>query len=52
MPVGGVVGHQVDDDPHVAPVGGGDEVVEVGEGAEPRVDVAVVGDVVAAVRLR
>ena len=35
VPVGGVVGHQVDDDAHVAPVGGGDEVVEVGEGAEP-----------------
>ena len=33
-------------------MGPGEECVEVGEGAEPRVDVAVVADVVAGVALR
>ena len=45
--VAGVVGHPVDDDPEAAVVGLGDQAVEVGEGAEQRVDVAVVGHVVA-----
>ena len=47
--VGGVVGHPVDHDPDAARVAGGDQRVEVRERAEDRVDVAVVGDVVAEV---
>ena len=50
MLVGGVVGHQVDDDLQPAGVGGGDQRVEVRERAEQRIDVAVVADVVAEVR--
>ena len=50
--VGGVVGHEVDDHADAAGVGAGEQVVEVGERAEQRVDVAVVGDVVARVVLR
>ena len=52
MLVGGVVGHQVDDDLEPEVVGGGEQRVGVVEGAEERVDVAVVGDVVAVVVLR
>ncbi len=48
----GVVGDEVDDDADASRVGAGDELVEVGEGAEERVDVDVVGDVVAGVVLR
>jgi hypothetical protein len=48
----GVVGDDVDDDLEAQPVGGGDEVVRVVEGAEDRLDVAVVGHVVAGVVLR
>jgi len=47
--VGGVVHHQVHHQLHAAGVQRGDELVEVGEGAEHRVDVAVVADVVAVV---
>ena len=47
-----VVGHDVDDHPQAEGVGVGDQAVEVGERAEARVDVAVVGDVVAGVGLR
>ena len=47
--VGGVVGDDVDDDLDAAGVGIVGEVVEVGQGAEPGVDAAVVADVVAAV---
>jgi hypothetical protein len=47
--VGGVVGHPVDNDPHAALVGASQQVVEVGQGAEDRVDVGVVRDVVAEV---
>ena len=50
--VGGVVGHQVDDHPQAELVGLRDQRVGVGERAEERVDVAVVGDVVAVVVLR
>ena len=50
--VGGVVGHHVDDDLEVELVGARDHRVGVGERAEDRVDVAVVGDVVAGVGLR
>ena len=49
--VGRVVGHEVDDDADAACVRLGDHGVEVGERAEERVDVAVVGDVVAGVAL-
>ena len=44
-----VVGHDVDDDLDLPLVQGRDELVEVLEGAQTGVDVAVVGDVVAAV---
>ena len=47
-----VVDHQVHDQAHAAPVQCGDELVEVGERPEERVDVLVVGDVVAVVVLR
>jgi hypothetical protein len=50
--LGGVVGHQVDEDPQVALVQSGHHRVEVGQGAEPGVDVAVVTDVVTAVGQR
>ncbi len=48
----GVVGHEVDDDPQPELVCGGDQRVGVGQGAEERVDVLVVGHVVAVVVLR
>ena len=47
--VGGVVRHPVEDHADAARVAGGDQRVEVRERAEQRVDVAVVGDVVAEV---
>ncbi len=47
--VGGVVGDEVDDHLQPQAVGLGGQRVEVVEGAEARVDVPVVGDVVAAV---
>ena len=47
--VGGVVGDEVEEHLQAAAVGFVDEAVEVGEGAEERVDVGVVGDVVAEV---
>ena len=47
--VGGVVRDEVEDHPQAARVRGRDQRVEVGERAEQRVDVAVVGDVVAEV---
>jgi hypothetical protein len=50
--VGGVVGHDVDDDPQPEGMRFCDELVGVGQRAEERVDVAVVGNVVAAVGLR
>ena len=52
MLVGGVVGHQVDDHAQAEAVGALEHRVEVGERAEQRVDVAVVGHVVAGVGLR
>ncbi len=52
VPVGGVVGDDVDDHPQAQVMGGADQVVGVLEGAEERVDGTVVGDVVAAVGLR
>ena len=50
--VGGVVGHQVDDHAQAEAVRALEHRVEVGERAEQRVDVAVVGHVVAGVGLR
>ncbi len=52
VPVGGVVGNEVDDDPQAQVVGVADEGVGVVQIAEHRVDGAVVGDVVARVGLR
>ena len=49
MPVRGVVRDVVEDDLEPTPMGLVEERVEVGEGAEPRIDGAVVGDVVAEV---
>ncbi len=48
----GVVGHEIDDDADACVVGANDELVEVLKAAEERVDVDVVGDVVAGVVLR
>ena len=48
---GGVVGHDVEDDLEAQLVGAGEQVVGVAEPAEERVDVGVVGDVVAVVVL-
>ena len=45
--VGGMVDHEVEDDPHAAGVTGLDESFGIGDGAVGRVDVFVVGDVVA-----
>ncbi len=50
--VGGVVGHQVDDDAQAQRVGVADQRVGVQEGAEHGVDGPVVGDVVTGVGLR
>ncbi len=47
--VGGVVRHDVDDDADAVRVQLRDQLVHVGQGPQPRVDVAVVGDVVAPV---
>ena len=47
-----MVQHQIHDDTDIALLRFGDEPVEVGEGAILRVDVVVVGDVVAEVDLR
>jgi hypothetical protein len=47
-----VVRDDVDDDPQAELVGAGQQRVEAGQRAEPRIHVAVVADVVAVVRLR
>ena len=47
--VGGVVDDELDEDLHVAQVGGGEEALEVVDGAVAGMDVGVVGDVVAVV---
>jgi hypothetical protein len=47
--VGGVVGYEVEDDAQAFAVRGGEQGVEVGERAEERIDIRVVGDVVAEV---
>ena len=52
MLVGRVVEHEVDEHAHPALTGGGDQVVEILEAAEARIDAVVVGDVVAAVASR
>ena len=49
VPVGGVVGDDVDHDADAGGMKGGDQTVEIGQGADARVHVAVVVDVVAAV---
>ena len=46
-----MVGDEVHDDAQAAGVGGGDEFVEVRQCAEQRIDVAVVGNVVAVIGL-
>ena len=48
----GVVGHQVDDDPQAVRMRLRDQCLALVQGAEHRVDVAVVGDVVARIGLR
>jgi hypothetical protein len=50
--VAGVVDDEVHDQAHPAGVQRGDELVELGQRAEERVDVLVVADVVAVVGLR
>ena len=47
--VGGVVHDQVDDQPHAARMELGDQLVQVGQRAEQRIDVLVVADVIAVV---
>ena len=47
--IGGVVDDQLDDDLHAALVGSVEELLEIVEGAVGRIDVDVVGDVVAVV---
>ena len=49
MLLGGVVDHEVGDHPHAPVARGADQLDEVAEAAEPRVDRVVVGDVVAVV---
>ncbi len=49
VPVGDVVGHDVDDDADAERGGFGDQLLGLVEGAEGRVDGTVVGDVIAAV---
>ena len=49
MLVGGVVGHEVEDHFQAARMRVGQQGVEVGQRAEQRIDVAIVGDVVAEV---
>ena len=49
MRTGRVIRDEVDDHPQAELMGVGEEGVEVGERAEARVDVDVVGDVVAVV---
>ncbi|CAO0829856.1 hypothetical protein SMICM17S_00813 [Streptomyces microflavus] len=51
MVVGGVVDHQVGDDPDTPVAGGPHELGEVAERAQPRIDGVEVGDVVAVVAL-
>ncbi len=50
--VGGVVHHEVEDDPDAAAPCLGDQMIEIAEGAVHRIDVFVVGHVVAEVHLR
>jgi hypothetical protein len=52
MPVRAVVGHHVDDDANTGRVCLGDQGRGVGKGSEERIDIAIVGHVVARVRLR
>ena len=52
MLIGGVVDHQLGDHPQAAAVGLGQEFFEIPQGAVGRMDVAVVGDVVAVVAQR
>ncbi len=47
MLVGGVVGHEIENQLKAAFMDGRKQLVEVGQGAEDGIDVAVVGDVVA-----
>jgi hypothetical protein len=52
VPVGAVVGHDVDDQPDARGVQPGRHLVEVGQGTDPGVDVAVIVDVVSSVGQR
>ena len=52
MPIGTMVGNDVDDDPDAEIGSFFDQLLGLSQGPEHRIDVAVVGDVVAAVRHR
>jgi len=52
MPVRGVVGNEIEQKLEAARMGGLDQRVEVGQAAEQRIDVDIVGDVVAEIRHR
>jgi hypothetical protein len=47
-----VVGNEVNDDPQTQGMSVADKLIDVGKRAERRVDVAIVHDVIARVRLR
>ena len=47
MPVGRVVGHEVEQDLEPARMGLRQQIVEIGERAEARIDAAIIGDVIA-----
>ena len=49
MPIGGVIRHNVDDHFDVGGVQSGDHCVEIAQSAEPRINIAVIINVVAAV---
>ncbi len=52
MPVGRMVGHEVEQDLKPAPMGLRKQIVEISERAEARVDAAIIGDVVAEISHR
>ena len=49
MPIGGVIRHNIDDHFDAGGVQSGDHFVEVAQSAEPRINIAVIINVVAAV---
>ena len=52
MLVGGVVGHEVEQNLEPPPMGLHQQIVEIGQRAEARIDVAIVGDVIAEINHR